>query len=71
MIMKNLWTKKNPLLSMWLSGANAMMGSARGIASAQAKRNAASMMTEGAKQAGKFWGSALEAPRTKKKTRSR
>jgi hypothetical protein len=28
--MKNPWTKKNPLLSMWLSGANAVAGSAEG-----------------------------------------
>ena len=27
--MANPWTKKNPLLSMWLSGANAVAGKAR------------------------------------------
>ena len=27
--MKNPWLKKNPLMSMWLSGANAMLGVAR------------------------------------------
>src|ERR1700735_4746203 len=31
---KNPWTKKNPFMSMWLSGANKVVGSARGRASA-------------------------------------
>jgi len=36
--MKNPWTKKNPFMSMWLSGANSAMGSARGHGTAAAKR---------------------------------
>ena len=36
--MKNPWLKKNPMLSMWLSGANAAAGAARGRATAEAKR---------------------------------
>ena len=27
--MKNPWTRKNPIMSMWLSGANAIAGSVR------------------------------------------
>lgn len=69
--MKNPWTKKNPFLSMWLSGANAVMGSARGVAGAQAKRQAAAMMSEGTKQVGKFWSGSLAAPGAKKKTKPR
>jgi hypothetical protein len=34
----NPWTKKNPLLSMWLSGANAGAGRARSVGAAEAKR---------------------------------
>ena len=54
--MKNPWTKKNPFMSMWLSGANRVAGSARGQASAAAKR-----------QAVDFWMSALTPPKPKKR----
>ncbi|SAK45349.1 hypothetical protein AWB75_00770 [Caballeronia catudaia] len=57
--MKNPWMKKNPFLSMWLSGANAVIGSARGRATAQAKR-----------QASTFWSAAL-APGKPRKRRSK
>ncbi len=69
--MKNPWTKKNPFLSMWLSGANAMMGSARGVANAQAKRQAVTLMTEGTKEIGKFWSGALAAPPARKTKKPR
>lgn len=36
----NPWLKKNPLLSIWLSTANAMMGAARGQAAAALARSA-------------------------------
>lgn len=39
--MANPWTKKNPLLSLWLSAANAFAGAARGAMTAEAKRQAA------------------------------
>jgi hypothetical protein len=38
--MRNPWLKKNPYMSMWLSGANAMAGATRGIVTAQAQRQA-------------------------------
>lgn len=57
--MKNPWTKKNPLLSMWLSGANAVAGSARSRASAAAKRQATTMMKQGIRQTADFWTDAL------------
>lgn len=36
--MKNPWLKKNPMLSMWLSGANAVAGAARSRVTAEGKR---------------------------------
>ena len=36
--MNNPWLKKNPWLSMWLSGANAIFGTARSAAAAQVQR---------------------------------
>jgi len=38
--MANPWGKKNPLLSMWLSAANAWTGAARGLMAAEASRQA-------------------------------
>ena len=69
--MKNPWLKKNPLLSMWLSGANAVAGSARGRAAAIAKRQAATMMNEGMKQMSDFWTGALTPPPARKKRKRR
>ena len=46
--MANPWTKKNPLPSMMLSGANAWAGAARGFMTAQAKRQQSAAMREGA-----------------------
>jgi hypothetical protein len=68
---KNPWMKKNPFLSMWLSGANAVAGSARSRVTAAAKRQAATMMTNGAKQLADFWGGALTAAALPKRKRRR
>lgn len=67
--MKNPWTKKNPLLSMWLSGANAVAGAARVRATAEAKRQARSAMNKSMKQATAFWTDALTPAAPKKKKR--
>jgi hypothetical protein len=66
--MKNPWLKKNPWLSMWLSGANAVGGSVRSQAGAQAKRQSTAMMKQANKQIVDFWsGTLISPPRTKKK----
>lgn len=47
--MSNPWLKKNPFLSMWLSGANAVAGAAQGRARSSVKRGASTatrQMTE-------------------------
>jgi accessory colonization factor AcfC len=49
--MANQWTKKNPLLSMFLSGANAASGKGRGLWMQQARRN----QTTAVKQAVRSW----------------
>lgn len=57
--MKNPWTQKNPFMSMWLSAANAAMGSARGRATAASKRQANALVTEGTKQMVDLWFNAV------------
>ena len=68
---RNPWLKKNPFLSMWLSGANSIAGSMRGHAAAQAKRQATTVVTEATKANLKVWSDAFKAtpakPRRKKK----
>ena len=66
--MANPWTKKNPLLSLWLSGANAVAGKARSAGTAEMRRQQTSV----AKQAARFWSGAWLAdtkPQPKPKRR--
>ena len=66
--MGNPWTKKNPLLSMWLSGANALAGKARSAGAAEAKRQQISL----AKQMTRLWSGAwLTDTKTKAKSKRR
>ena len=70
--MANPWMKKNPFLSMMLSGANAWAGAARGVAAGQARRQQAAVAREGARQVTDFWtaaltGGAARKPRAPKK----
>jgi len=67
----NPWTKKNPLLSIWLSNANAIAGAARSRAIAEGHRQMSQMMTQGAKQVIDFWTGAAMMPTPKRKRRSR
>ncbi|HWL83184.1 MAG TPA: hypothetical protein VNR89_19715 [Roseomonas sp.] len=41
--MTNPWTKKNPLMSLWLSGANAWAGATRNFWAAEAGRHQAAV----------------------------
>jgi len=64
--MANPWTKKNPFLSMWLSGANALAGKARAAGAAGTSRQRASLT----KQVARSWGDAwLTAAKPKPKRR--
>ena len=62
--MSNPWLKKNPFMSMWLSGANSVAGSIRG----RVKRDAATAMTNATNDMLSIWARAL-APRPAKKKR--
>lgn len=69
--MNNPWLKKNPYMSMWLSGANAVAGSVRGQAAAQAKRHTNATVTAAAQEIFKLWSGALwqSPPKPAKKSR--
>jgi hypothetical protein len=58
----NPWTKKNPALSLLLSGANAWAGAARGLWTKEARSQHAAAMGVGAKQVASFWTDTLKPP---------
>lgn len=53
--MRNPWLAKNPFMSAWLSSANRIAGSARGQATAAAKREASSIQSAATQQMVDFW----------------
>ena len=59
--MTNPWLKKNPLMSIWLSGFNRAANSARGHASAEASRQYQALMAEGTRQWLRLWSGGLDA----------
>jgi len=77
--MTNRWLKKNPFMSLWLSGANTVAGSMRGHAAAQArrqaaaaKRQAATAMTNATRDILNLWTGALTpSPPAKRKKKRR
>lgn len=64
--MKSPWTKRNPWLSMYLSGANALAGSLRGRAALAARRQASAATTMAIKQWADIWAGALPSASPKK-----
>jgi hypothetical protein len=55
-----------PLLGLWLSGADAWMGVARGLSCAEMQRQQARMVHEAVEQAIRFWGGAWMFPAPEK-----
>jgi hypothetical protein len=76
--MTNPWLKKNPFMSLWLSGANKVASSMRGHAAAQAKRQvaqakrqAAAAMTNTTRDILSLWTGALAPPPPAKRKKKR
>ncbi|MGJ7508398.1 hypothetical protein [Variovorax sp. GT1P44] len=69
--MSNPWTKKNPLMSMWLSSANKAMSASRGQVAGAAKRQVAATQADAVKQIVDFWSgkTAVKAPAKKRRRR--
>jgi hypothetical protein len=63
--MKNPWLKKNPLMSMWLSGANAVLGRARNVMSGEGHKQQTRLTSQITRSWIGAWG------RTGKKRRRR
>ncbi|HJS84736.1 MAG TPA: hypothetical protein VJ779_04695 [Acetobacteraceae bacterium] len=65
--MPNPWMKKNPALSLFLSGANAWAGAARGVWMREARRQRARATKAGLKGVAACWASALSPPASAQK----
>lgn len=62
--MSNPFTKKNPWMSLWLSGANRVAGKSRHVAQAAAAAEARKAVTA-------FWSGFFSAASPKKRPRTR
>jgi hypothetical protein len=65
----NPWGKKNPLLSFWLSGANAVFGATRSQMTAALHRQMNEAITDSTKQVLAFWG--MNTPARKRPAKRR
>jgi hypothetical protein len=66
--MANPWTKKNPFLSLWLSGANAVGGKARVHTTATAKRTQTALTKKAVGMWADAWFPPVK-PRRRKKSK--
>ena len=57
--MSNPWLKKNPFMSMWLSGANSVATSARARIASEAKRQSTTAITKATNDMFGLWTSAM------------
>ncbi len=64
--MSNPWLKKNPFMSMWLSGANSVANTARVRIAAEAKRQTTAAVTKATNDIFGGWPR-LSGPATSKK----
>ena len=69
--MANPWLKKNPFMSMWLSGANAVAHSARGRVAAEARRQSTTAVNHAARDVFAFWVDAMAGASGSKRKKRR
>lgn len=67
--MSNPWTKKNPMLSIWLSAANSVSGTARARTAAAAKRQGATAQAQAVRGMLEFWGVGTGKAKVKRRSR--
>jgi hypothetical protein len=69
--MTNPWLKKNPFLSMWLSGANTVASSARGRIASEAKRQSTIAINKAVSEMFTTWTDAMVGSRAPKRRKKR
>lgn len=69
--MSNPWLKKNPFMSMWLSGANSVANSARGRMAAEAKRQSTTAVNKATSDMFSIWTETMTKPTAPQRRRKR
>jgi hypothetical protein len=69
--MSNPWLKKNPFMSMWLSGANSVANSARGRVASAAKRQSTAVFNKATSDMFSIWTDAMTGSTAPKRRRKR
>ena len=69
--MTNPWLKKNPFMSMWMSGAHSVAHSARGRIAAEAKRQSTRAVNHAARDVFALWADALAGTAAAKRRKRR
>jgi hypothetical protein len=64
--MQNLYTAKNPFMSMWLSAANTSAGMMRGVWMAEMQRQQQEFIQNWIKMSMQLWMPMLTPPRSRK-----
>jgi hypothetical protein len=69
--MANPWLKKNPFMSMWLSGAHSVANTARGQIAAEARRQSSAAMNTAARDVFAVWADAMTGVSAAKRRKRR
>jgi len=69
--MANPWLKKNPFMSMWLSGAHSVANSARGRITAEARRESTAAVNHAAQDVFALWADAMTGTSAAKRKKRR
>jgi hypothetical protein len=69
--MSNPFTKKNPLMSMWLAGANRVVGKTRSVMQAAVRRRGAVAGADAAKAVTAFWSGFFSSTSVGKRPKTR
>jgi hypothetical protein len=69
--MSNPLLKKNPFMSMWLSGANKAAATGRGLWAAAARKQQSAMIRDAAKMTQDFWSGILAPSAARKRNKSK
>jgi len=69
--MSNPWLKKNPFMSMWLSGASSVANSARARIAVEAKRQTRTAVTNATDDMFAAWTGSSRPAKSKRKKRNR
>ena len=69
--MSNPWLKKNPFMSMWLSGANSVANTARARIAAEAKRQTTAAVTKATSDMFATWPGSSGPATSKKRKKNR